>query len=83
MKFVTTLFICLLLPAFGFADGMRFQCGNHHPAHIAGSLEEAQRLSLKEKCTDWDVHGVFKNDSYRKHLLEILNGKQDAAHPSD
>jgi|GEM_PF-6900274 len=82
MKFLTIILTALLLESMALAaDGLRFQCGNHSPSHSAVTLEEAQRFSRQNGCTNWDVLGLHHNDSDRKRLLDILNGTGNAANP--
>ena len=35
--------------------GVEFKCGNHDPADIANSPEEARQLSKTKGCKNWDV----------------------------
>jgi nanoRNase/pAp phosphatase (c-di-AMP/oligoRNAs hydrolase) len=45
----------LLTALSATAGDIKFKCGNHNPADIADSLEEAQKLSKDKNCTNWNV----------------------------
>lgn len=72
---VTT--IAILFPLLEARSDVKFKCGNHDPADIASTIEDAQRLTKTKGCKKWDVFSTTGEltDQQKHQWLAMLEGR--------
>jgi hypothetical protein len=69
--------VALLFPFLEARSDVKFKCGNHDPADIANTIEDARRLTKAKGCKKWDVFSTTGEltDQQKHQWLARVEGR--------